>query len=100
MLLIGRSNFPRATTNQKHNPDLGEDTSSVWNFYSRFSDVRVGQISAVVPQTEYRLFSHATILQTQKILLNAEFRAVFLHVIARLRSLDKRKGKVCAEFAC
>ena len=26
------SNFPRSTTNQKHDPDLGSDASSVWNF--------------------------------------------------------------------
>ena len=30
-----------ASTNQKHKqyPDLGSDTSSVWNFCTRFSDV-------------------------------------------------------------
>ena len=28
-----------ASTNQKPKPDLGSDTSSVWNFCSRFSDV-------------------------------------------------------------
>ena len=28
-----------ASTNQKHYPDLGSDTSSVWNFCARFSDV-------------------------------------------------------------
>ena len=26
--------FPCGTTNQKHNPDLGSDTPSVWNFCS------------------------------------------------------------------
>ena len=26
-------------TNQKHNPDLGSDMSTVWNFCSRSSDV-------------------------------------------------------------
>ena len=26
------TNFPRGTTNQKHYPDLGNDTSSAWNF--------------------------------------------------------------------
>ena len=31
--------FPRQTTNQKHYPDLGIGTSSVWNFCSHFSDV-------------------------------------------------------------
>ena len=31
--------FPRGTTNQKHYPDLDSDTSSVWNFCARFSDV-------------------------------------------------------------
>ena len=31
--------FPRHTTNQKHYPDLGIGTSSVWNFCSHFSDV-------------------------------------------------------------
>ena len=29
-----------ASTNQKHYPDLGNDTSSVWIFCTRFSDVR------------------------------------------------------------
>ena len=29
-----------ASTNQKQHPDLGSDASSVWNFYSRFSDRR------------------------------------------------------------
>ena len=33
------ANFLRGATNQKHFPDLGSDTSSVWNFCSRFSDV-------------------------------------------------------------
>ena len=28
-----------ASTNQMHQPDLGSDSSSVWNFYARFSDV-------------------------------------------------------------
>ena len=28
-----------ASTNQKHYPDLGSDTSSVWNFCARSSDV-------------------------------------------------------------
>ena len=28
-----------ASTNQKHYPDLGSDTSSVWNFCRRFSDI-------------------------------------------------------------
>ena len=27
------------STNQKHYPDLGSDTSSVWNFCARFVDV-------------------------------------------------------------
>ena len=36
VLLIGWSKF---STNQKHYPDLGSDTSSVWDFYARFSDV-------------------------------------------------------------
>ena len=27
------------STNQKHNPVLCSDTSSVWNFWARFSDV-------------------------------------------------------------
>ena len=36
VLLIGWSKF---STNQKHYPDLGSDTSSVWNFCARFSDV-------------------------------------------------------------
>ena len=30
---------PRGTTNQKHHPDLGSDTSSVCNFCAWFSDV-------------------------------------------------------------
>ena len=33
------SNFPRGTSNQKHQPDLGSDASSVSNFCARFSDV-------------------------------------------------------------
>ena len=31
------SNFPRGATNQKQDPDLGNDASSVWNFCPRFS---------------------------------------------------------------
>ena len=31
--------FPRHTTNQKHYPELGIGTSTVWNFCSHFSDV-------------------------------------------------------------
>ena len=34
-----QANFPHGTTNQKHYPDPGTDTSSVWNFYARSSDV-------------------------------------------------------------
>ena len=33
------ANFPRGTTNQKHYPELGGDTPSVWDFGTRFSDV-------------------------------------------------------------
>ena len=29
-------------TNQTHDPDPGSDTSSVWNFYARLSDVIIG----------------------------------------------------------
>jgi len=36
---LAEANFPLGTTNQKHYPDLGSDTSSVWNFCVRFSDV-------------------------------------------------------------
>ena len=36
VLLIGESKF---LTNQNSYPDLGSDTSSVWNFCVRFSDV-------------------------------------------------------------
>ena len=36
VLLIGESKF---LTNQNYYPDLGSDTSSVWNFCVRFSDV-------------------------------------------------------------
>ena len=39
MLLIGRVTTKFVSTNQKHNPDLGHDASTVWNFCSRFSDV-------------------------------------------------------------
>ena len=31
--------FPRISTNQKHYLDLGSDTSSAWNFCTRYSDV-------------------------------------------------------------
>ena len=31
--------FPSLTTNQKHFPDLGIGTSSLWNFCSHFSDI-------------------------------------------------------------
>ena len=31
--------FPQHTTNQKHYPELGIGTSTVWNFCSHFSDV-------------------------------------------------------------
>ena len=33
------SKFPRGRTNQNHYPELGSDTSSVWNFCARMSDV-------------------------------------------------------------
>ena len=35
-LVVPRGKFP--STNQKHYPDLGIDTSSVWNFFAGFSD--------------------------------------------------------------
>ena len=31
-----KHDFPRSTTNQKHHPDLGGDTSSVWKFLAFF----------------------------------------------------------------
>ena len=34
-----KTNFPRGMTNQKRYPDLGSETSSVWNFCARYSDV-------------------------------------------------------------
>ena len=36
-LVVPRGKF--ASTNQKHHPDVCSDTSSVWNFCARFSDV-------------------------------------------------------------
>ena len=33
------ASFPRCKTNPKHYPDRGSDTSSVWNFCARSSDV-------------------------------------------------------------
>ena len=38
VLLIGRVTKEIASTNQRHYSDLGSDTSSVWNFWARFSD--------------------------------------------------------------
>ena len=46
-----------ASANQKHYPDLGSDTSSVRNFYVRFSDVISGGTSGGV--VKCRLFSRA-----------------------------------------
>ena len=37
LLVVPHGKFDSA--NQKHYPDLGSDTSSVWNFCTRFSDV-------------------------------------------------------------
>ena len=37
--LLVEANFPRGTTNQKHYPELGGGTPSVWDFGTRFSDV-------------------------------------------------------------
>ena len=37
ILVVQRGKF--VSTSQKHYPDLGSDTSSVWNFCARFSDV-------------------------------------------------------------
>ena len=34
-----KANFPRSTTYQKYYPDLGSDTSPVWNFSVRSSDI-------------------------------------------------------------
>ena len=47
-----------ASTSQKHHPDLGSDTSSVWNFCARSSDaiLRESQLS----RRECRLFSQAS----------------------------------------
>ena len=38
-LLIGPARGKFASANQKPYPDLGSDTSSVWNFFARLSDV-------------------------------------------------------------
>ena len=38
-IILVEINLPGGTTNQKHYPDLGSDSSSVWNFCARFSDV-------------------------------------------------------------
>ena len=53
------ASFPRGTTNQKHSPDLGSDTSSVWNFWSRSSDVISRETS--LGRDKCRLFSQASI---------------------------------------
>ena len=75
MLLTGLRKFP-GMNNEELYPDLGNDTSSVWNFYSRSSDVnsrgrRQPAKTAVSPRTsplgtfpaakseEKRLFSQA-----------------------------------------
>ena len=47
VLLIGWSKF---WANQKHYPDLGSDTSSVWNFWARSSDV-------ISQENRWKLFS-------------------------------------------
>ena len=41
VLLIGWTKFPRGRTNRKHDPDLGSDTSSVWNFSAVVSQIYV-----------------------------------------------------------
>ena len=50
-----KSNFLRDTTNQKHYLDLGNDVSSVWNFFAHFSDVICGETSGSVPNVGYFL---------------------------------------------
>ena len=71
---MAETKFSRVSTNQKHYLDLGSDTSSVWNFYARYSDIvqmKFHGISALVTQTslceglsgdlaKHRLFSQAT----------------------------------------
>ena len=56
---LAEVSFPRGTTNQKHHPDLDSDTSSVWNFWSRSSDVIWRETSGAVAKC--RLFSQAGI---------------------------------------
>ena len=53
--------FPRTnqSTNQKHYPELNSNTSSVWNFCARSSDVISRETSGDVGKG--RLFSQATI---------------------------------------
>ena len=57
------ANFPRGTTNQKHDPDLDSDASSVWNFCAHFSDVIWRETSDGVVKCGL-LFFHTTKLKT------------------------------------
>ena len=58
--LLVKSNFPRGTTNQKDYPDLGSDTSSVWNFCASYSDT-FGRERRPGSVAKCRLFSQATL---------------------------------------
>ena len=59
VLLIGRAAWEICFNNQKQYPDLVSDTSSIWNFYARSSDV-ISHGNLWWRREKYRLFSQAS----------------------------------------
>ena len=49
---LAEANFPRGSTNQKHYPDQGSDSSSVRNFFANRISDDITQGNPVVPRQE------------------------------------------------
>ena len=66
--------FPRRTTNQKHHPVLGNDTSSVWNFCALFNSQ-----TSFHGETSDGAVETATAMRTTKNSINLNSKKTNLH---------------------
>ena len=78
---LAEANLPRGTTNQKYYPDLGSDTSSVWNFCAHFSDA-VSRGSQWWPRETSAIFSSYEIQNWN--LLNESFYSYPVHTLCQM----------------
>ena len=83
-----------ASANQKHYPDLESDTSSVWNYCARFSDVisretRWGRERSAVFSGRFKTFSLLNNICSLNLFASVTVMIVFRKI--RLRTVDIAK---------